>query len=149
MTRFFHLDPNKKCVLSAFASISVLGFSLGLAIQQIYFAAQERNRGDCRVKLKVNDDDQIPLENLFINFLSEGKMYIKNVSYTDSLVILQFQGDLYKLHLESDSVSNLSLSLERLERESYFWTSDGQLEVRVGVNIIQNKKNRKHNYSAG
>ena len=81
--------------------------------------------------MKVNDDDQIPLENLFINFLSEGKMYIKNVSYTDSLVILQFQGDLYKLHLESDSVSNLSLSLERLERESYFWTSDGQLEVRL------------------
>ena len=63
-------------------------------------------------------------------------MYVKNVSYTNSLVILKYRGDLYRMRLESASFTNLTLGLEKLERNSYTWDSAGVLQLESGESCV-------------
>ena len=131
-----NLDSKKKCLLSVLVLISTLsvGLCAGLVIQNVY-SLSHPDKGDSLTSLP-SVRDGFHSGNIFSNYLDEVKMYVKNVSYTDSLVVVEFRGDLYKMKLESVSMTNLTLGLEKVESDSYYWNSDGVLRLETGESCV-------------
>ena len=75
------------------------------------------------------------------------KIYMKNVSYTDSLVLLEYEDDLYKMEFESASMSNLTLGLKRLGRDSYYripGPGGGSVQLRTGELCVYSNMSSSH-----